>query len=131
MSAEPVAEEQERSIPPLTPVVRWVLIVNAASLFLQLTIANAAGVAAVFGFSVATFPARWWTPVSFMFVHAGAWHLLANAYALWIFGPRLEHEWGSKRFAGFYLFCALGAVATQALFVRDGILSGSSAPVLG
>src|SRR5579862_8295584 len=114
MSAEPAAaEEQERSVPPLTPVVRWVLIINAAALFLQLTIANPAGVARLFGFSAATFlPDHWWTAVTYMFVHAGAWHLLANAYALWIFGPRLEHEWGSKRFAWFYLFCALCAAAT-------------------
>lgn len=124
-------EEQQHAVPPLTPVVRGVLVANAAALFLQFTIGNPAGVARLFGFSSATFPDRWWTALTFVFVHGGAWHLLANMYALWIFGPRLEHEWGTKRFGWFYLFCALCAVVTQALFVRQGILTGSSAPIFG
>ena len=130
MSADQI-EEQQHTVPPLTPVVRGLLVANAAALFLQLTIANPTGVARLFGFTAASVPDRWWTAATYMFVHAGAWHLLANAYALWIFGPRLEHEWGTKRFGWFYLFCALCAVVVQSLFVRQGILSGSSAPILG
>jgi hypothetical protein len=38
---------------------------------------------------------------------------------------------GAKRFVWFYLLCALGGVVFDMLFIRQGILTGSSAAVLG
>ncbi len=81
-----------------------------------------------------------------MFVHAGLGPLLLNAYALYLFGPRVERQWGassadasrptswssaSRRFAGFYLLCGLGGVAFQLLFFRSGQLAGATAAVFG
>jgi membrane associated rhomboid family serine protease len=93
-----------------------------------------------------------------MFLHAGLTPLLVNAYALYLFGPRVERQWGagavgsliqsatetprptswvgggsgtSRRFAGFYLLCGLGGVACQLLFFRTGTLVGASAAVFG
>ena len=40
-------------------------------------------------------------------VHGGFWHLVANMYALYLFGPRLEEAWGTRRFLRFYAFCAM------------------------
>jgi hypothetical protein len=75
--------------------------------------------------------------VTYSLVHSGIGHLLANLYGLYLFGPRLERSWssnggqGAKRFVWFYLLCALGGVAFDMLFVREGILTGSSAAVFG
>jgi hypothetical protein len=48
-----------------------------------------------------------------------------------LFGPRLEQTWGSKKFTWFYVFCGLGGVAFQMLFIRTGGLVGASAAVFG
>lgn len=50
--------------------------------------------------------------VTHMFMHAGFWHIFFNMYALFIFGPILEHVWGPKRFFIFYMVCGLGAALT-------------------
>lgn len=48
-----------------------------------------------------------------MFMHGGLWHIFFNMYALFIFGPILEHVWGPKRFLIFYMVCGLGAALTH------------------
>src|SRR5205823_7535275 len=93
--------------------------------------ANYAGTSELFGFSSAQFPARWWQVGTYAFVHSGLWHLAANMYALFLFGPRLENEWGTRRFMWFYALCGLGGVVAAAVFFRGGLLVGSSAGVLG
>ena len=61
-----------------------------------------------------------WQPVTYMFLHGGAWHLLWNMLALWMFGRDLEQAWGTRRFLRFYFFCGTGAgfcvVAANYLF---------------
>jgi len=57
--------------------------------------------------------------------------VLANMYGLYLFGPRLEQTLGSKKFAWFYVFCGLGGVVFQMLFIRTGGLVGASAAVFG
>jgi membrane associated rhomboid family serine protease len=51
--------------------------------------------------------------VTHMFMHGGLWHIFFNMYALFIFGPILEHVWGPKRFLIYYLVCGLGAALTH------------------
>ncbi|HEY7395851.1 MAG TPA: rhomboid family intramembrane serine protease, partial [Gemmatimonadaceae bacterium] len=102
---------------------------NIAVMFVQMTVVNYADMATWFGFDTTSLPGRWWTAISYMFVHAGVWHLVANMYALYVFGPRLEHGWGYKKFVWFYLVCGLGGVAFDMLFIRSGGLVGASAGV--
>jgi hypothetical protein len=52
-------------------------------------------------------------------------------YGLYVFGPRIEHQLGSKKFAWFYLLCGLGGVAFEMLFMRGAGLIGASAAVFG
>ena len=115
----------------LTPGVQALIAINAAVMFVQMTAVNYADMAAWFGFDTANLPGRWWTALSYMFVHAGLWHLVANMYALYVFGPRLEQGWGWKKFVWFYLLCGLGGVALDLLFIRSGGLVGASAGVFG
>jgi len=84
------------------------------------------------GFTTALAYGHWWTAVTYMFVHGGFWHVVANMYALYLFGPRLEQAWGSRKFLRFYLFCGLAGLLTHAALVHDGsALIGSSAPIFG
>jgi membrane associated rhomboid family serine protease len=42
-----------------------------------------------------------WQLVTYMFLHAGVWHILWNMLALWMFGRELESTWGTRRFLQF------------------------------
>jgi membrane associated rhomboid family serine protease len=67
---------------------------------------------------------RWWAVGSYSFVHPSALMLGLNAYALLLFGPRLERFWGTRRLVGFTALAALGGWIAH-LFV------GGAAPLLG
>lgn len=49
----------------------------------------------------------WWTPLSYMFVHANFQHLFFNMLALFVFGIQLERAIGSKEFLLFYFVCGI------------------------
>jgi membrane associated rhomboid family serine protease len=127
------SSSDSQDYPRITPAVQVLIAINVAMLFLQWTVggmipALRPGVLAYHGEPLRA----WWTPVTYMFVHAGLWHLALNMYTLWIFGPRVEHTWGTKRFVWFYLWCGLGGVLAHALFGASGSsLVGASAAIFG
>jgi hypothetical protein len=43
--------------------------------------------------------------ITFMFLHGGFWHLLANMWSLYIFGDNVEDRLGPLRYLLFYLLC--------------------------
>jgi membrane associated rhomboid family serine protease len=132
MASYPIGNEQEPQPQRLTAAVQAFIAINIAVAFLQVVgVLPYADLAAWLGFDLGSLPSRWWTPITYMFVHVGVWHVLANMYGLYLFGPRLEHAWGSKKLAWFYLFCGLGGVVFQMLFIRTGGLVGASAAVFG
>ena len=126
----PVTNEHHET-PRLTPAVQAVMAINIVVMFVQITVVNYADMASWLGFDTASLPGRWWSAFTYMFVHAGVWHLVANLYALYLFGPRVEHSWGYRRFTWFYLVCGLGGAAFDMLFLRTGGLVGASAGVFG
>ncbi|MFL5614236.1 MAG: rhomboid family intramembrane serine protease [Gemmatimonadaceae bacterium] len=127
----PATNEQE--YPRMTSAVQVLIAINVAILFLQLTIIREELMASALGFNFAAAPAHWWTVVTYMFVHQGFWHLVWNMYALFIFGPRLEHLWGPRKFVFFYFLSGLGALICYTLFFRDSSASliGASGAVFG
>jgi membrane associated rhomboid family serine protease len=75
-----------------------------------------------------------WTFLTYMFVHVGLLHLLANMLMLFVFGSPVESRMGSRTFLLYFLACGLGA-ALFSLGLR-GIVSigpfvGASGAVLG
>ncbi len=52
---------------------------------------------------------RIWQPFTYMFLHAGIWHLLINMLFLWMFGCDLERVWGRRRFYAYYFVTGVGA----------------------
>ena len=57
-----------------------------------------------------------WQPATYMFLHAGVFHILFNMLALWMFGAELERRWGTRYFLKFYFVCGIGAGALTAVF---------------
>ena len=56
---------------------------------------------------------HWWQPLTYMFMHGGFSHLFFNMFAVLMFGPVLEQEWGAKRYLIYYIICGLGAAFIQ------------------
>jgi membrane associated rhomboid family serine protease len=50
-----------------------------------------------------------WQLVTYMFMHAGLWHIVFNMLTLYWFGPDLERTWGLQRFLKYYFVCGIGA----------------------
>ncbi|HRH37430.1 MAG TPA: rhomboid family intramembrane serine protease [Flavobacteriales bacterium] len=69
---------------------------------------------------------RPWQFVTYMFMHAGLFHLLGNMFGLFFLGAPLEYRWGSKRFLQFYVICGIGAAV-----INMGIQSIDYHRVLG
>ncbi len=94
----------------ITPVVKTLLLINIGILviqsFLALPLVELFGLRYIFAEQFV--PYQFFT---YMFVHSGFWHLLGNMFALFIFGPMLEHYMGANRLLLFYTICGLGAGA--------------------
>jgi membrane associated rhomboid family serine protease len=119
-------------MPRITTAVQWLIAMNLAVYFIQLTVLKPVDVQLALGFQRRDLGHQWWTIATYMFVHAGFWHLALNMYALWLFGPRVEWRWTSREFLRYYLFCGLGGWFAHLAFVPvDTLLIGASAAVLG
>ncbi|MDQ4079848.1 MAG: rhomboid family intramembrane serine protease [Gemmatimonadota bacterium] len=68
-----------------------------------------------------------WTPFTYMFVHAGVWHIFFNMLTLFFFGPRVEERLGSQRFIMLYLLSGLGGAALSFLTPTVAIVGASGA----
>jgi membrane associated rhomboid family serine protease len=80
--------------------------------------------------------ARWFTPLTSMFMHGGWIHIIGNMWFLWIFGDNVEDAMGSVRFVIFYLLCGFAAAAAQVLMDVNSIVpmvgaSGAIGGVMG
>jgi membrane associated rhomboid family serine protease len=121
----------ETEAPRFTMGVQALIAINVAIYYLHI-VGISATPEQTFGFALKGVEARWWTVATYMVVHGGFWHLAATMYALYLFGPRLEQSWGTRRFMRFYLFCALAGLLAHAAFIRNGsALIGAAAPVFG
>ena len=67
-----------------------------------------------------------WQPVTYMFLHAGLFHILFNMLALWMFGLELERMWGTREFLKFYFVTGIGAAL---LTVLVAYLGGAAAGI--
>lgn len=113
----------------LTPVVKRLLIANGV-VFLA-TLVAPAFMFEWFGFQPSKVLTRPWGAFTYMFVHAGFWHIFGNMLALFFFGPPLEARWGGKEFLRFYLVAGLGGVALSFIFASGAVVVGASGAVFG
>jgi membrane associated rhomboid family serine protease len=124
--------------PPLTPMVRYIIVVTVAVFFLTYLPAE------MLGWS---FPFRWfglrpydvthrlflWQPVTYLFLHAGFFHVIFNLFALWMFGSDLERAWGPRRFLYYFFLTGIGAGVLCVLLEPSGVIPtvGNSGAIYG
>jgi membrane associated rhomboid family serine protease len=77
-----------------------------------------------------------WQPATYMFLHAGFWHIALNMFVLWMFGSELEREWGSRAFLKYYFITGVGAGLVTMLFSlgsarADNAVIGASGAIYG
>jgi membrane associated rhomboid family serine protease len=114
----------------LTPWVKRLLIANGA-IFLLMWVSGSAGFFVEwFAFRPSRILTRPWGALTYMFLHAGFWHVFINMLMLFFFGMPLERRWGSREFIKYYLLCGLGGVALSFVFQSSSII-GASAAVYG
>ena len=118
----------------ITPWVGRLIIANAVVLLLRMTLFTSPEVVQALQFSPRTAFTHPWTFLSYMFVHAGLLHLLANMLMLYVFGTAVESRMGSRNFILYYLFCGAGAAVFSLLLAGVMPVSafiGASGAVLG
>jgi membrane associated rhomboid family serine protease len=129
------------SMPKITSVVKWLLIINVA-VFLPTFLIPPLKLFIFRWFSV--YPAtlgtslQLWRFVTYQFLHStsGFGHIFWNMLWLYFFGTMLEPVWGSRKFLIFYLVCgAAGGLLYPPLalvgWLDKGPLVGASGAILG
>jgi len=70
---------------------------------------------------------------TYMFLHGGFFHILLNMFILWMFGPEIELNWGTRQFFKYYFLTGVAGgiftVAFQPNFPYPTI--GASAAIYG
>lgn len=122
-------------MPRLTPVVKWLLILNIGIFLVDyLVLPGLLGVKVdqlrrppmvtwgAFAIESALFEKRVWEFITFQFLHDSVGHILCNCLGLYFFGPWMERWWGSLKFLAFYLLCGVAGAAFLTLLVFLGVL---------
>ncbi|MGH9325700.1 MAG: rhomboid family intramembrane serine protease [Terriglobia bacterium] len=114
--------------PPLTRMVKLLLIITGGTFVLTyfpLKVAHWQLPYVLFGLTpyAVTHALYVWQPVTYLFLHAGFFHILFNLYVLWVFGPDVENAWGGKQFLFYYFLTGVGAGVVD-------VLIGPSSPVM-
>ncbi len=119
-------------VPPLTPVVKTLIIICGGIWLLQFILASMSWGAGLLEIWLGVTPAlvitrgMIWQPFTYMFLHSqeALSHILMNMLFLYMFGGELERQWGSRGFLIYYLVCGTGA---GVIVVLTGILSAATA----
>jgi len=114
----------------ITPVVKYLIIANAAAFILQILFAK------IFHISLSPYLGlvpkyvytkfTVWQLFSYLFLHGSFWHILINMFVLWMFGCELERYWGSKEFLFYYFVTGVGAGIFSIIFDFN-----STIPIIG
>jgi membrane associated rhomboid family serine protease len=107
------------ALPPLTPMVRIIMIVSGVVWALQFVLwmfkvsqPPFDPLTDAFGLFPAKVIGGWlWQPFTYMWLHAAdqPFHILLNMLFLWMLGGDLERHWGGRAFLRYYLVCGIGA----------------------
>lgn len=96
-------------VPRITPWVGRLIAANAVVLLLLETVFVAPALQASLAFQPGAVSQHPWSFFTYMFVHGGLVHLLANSIGLYVFGGAVERRLGARGFLLFYLYCGVGA----------------------
>lgn len=62
-----------------------------------------------------------WRLISYQFVHANLGHIIFNMWALYFFGPAIEHIMGGRKFLAYYLVCGVAGALFSSLLASLGL----------
>lgn len=119
------APEDSGFLARLTPVVRWLLLVNVGIFFIDMFLGHPFLQFGAFAIQSAIFEYRFWEFLTFQFLHGSLGHILFNSIGLYFFGPWMERWWGSKKFLLFYLLCGCAGAVFFTILMTLGLLPGS------
>lgn len=71
-----------------------------------------------------------WQLASYMFLHGGFWHIFFNMFVLWMFGIRLEGQWGTREFLKYYFLTGVAAGVANVLW-NIGSPTSALIPTIG
>jgi membrane associated rhomboid family serine protease len=96
---------------PITFAVKWIIIINVGAFLVTTFMPELIG---FFGLTPRLVMTRgWiWQLATYMFLHAGALHLLFNMLGIWMFGVELERRWGTQFFIRYYAVSGIGGGLT-------------------
>ena len=126
-----MTEFRSRNFQPLTLVIKNLLIINTLVFLAQYTLDSSLGITekiALFPFGYGFKP---YQLITYMFAHAGWFHLNFTMFALWMFGTQVENFWGPKRFIIFSLICGVVAGICELLFNPNAMAVGASGAIMG
>ena len=128
-------------LPQLTPVVKWLMIVNIGIFLIAVLIPPLqSSIYEWFQLDARSVgrALQVWRLVTYQFLHdpTGFFHIVLNMIGLFFLGPALEQHWGGRRFLPFYLSCGVaGALVYYLLvavrFLPPGPMVGASGAILG
>ncbi len=105
----------------ISPVIKYLIIANGVVFLLQGL--SSIRLEPIFGLVPAKiysdFPNnlyRLYQAFTYMFLHAGFFHILFNMLVLWMFGTEIEYKWGSRPFFKYYIYCGLGGAFLSLIF---------------
>ncbi len=98
----------------MTPAVKWIIWTNIAAFVATLAFHQITNYLGLVPQDV--IERRFlWQPVTYMFLHAGFFHILFNMLGIWMFGVELERMWGTRFFLKYYAITGVGAAVTTIL----------------
>ena len=123
--------------PPLTRMVKYLIIITSATFLLTYLPLQILG---VFGAQYWAAVVGWfglqphdvthnffvWQLVTYLFLHAGFFHVIFNLFALWMFGADLERLWGGRQFLFYYFLTGVGAGLFDVLLQPSSVI-----PIIG
>lgn len=115
-------------------VVKVLVGINAAVFLLEslVTGAGTTWIDGIFGLSGRGLShGMVWQLITYQFLHANLFHILANMFGLWFAGRVLENLMGAGRFLAFYLACGVAGGLLQILLIPGPVLIGASGAVCG
>lgn len=114
-----------------TKGVKWLIIINCA-VFLLMWVGYR--LIEPFGLTPTLVKKGYiWQLFTYMFLHGGLFHLFFNMFVLWMFGPAIEAQWGTREFVKYYFYTGIGAgIFTLVLSINSNIPTiGASGAIFG
>jgi membrane associated rhomboid family serine protease len=97
---------------PITPAVKWIIWANVVMFVATLAFQGVIFEPLALSPQLVLERGWIWQPVTYMFLHANAMHILFNMLGVWMFGVELERLWGTAYFLRYYAVTGIGAAIT-------------------